>query len=117
MSSTDAHPKEADKDVDKERQRTAGAISGGMFLIGLGVLMATGWWWPGIMVVIGLSSGAALIFRGKTWQGISTLAFFCGIAIVVEFMRRTDVDGAIIAATVLIGIGAIILLRTLFFRK
>jgi len=42
---TEAHP----KDVDKEKQRMAGGISGGIFLIGLGVLLATGWWWPGIM--------------------------------------------------------------------
>ena len=95
----------------------AGAISGGMFLIGLGALMATGWWWPGIMVVIGLSSGTALIFRGKTWQGITSLAFFCGIAVVVETVRRTDVDGVVIAAMILIGIGVITLLKALFFRE
>ncbi len=111
--STEAHP----KDVEKEKQRMASAISGGIFLIGLGVLLATGWWWPGIMVVIGLSSGAALIFRGKTWQGISSLAFFCGIAVVVEIVRRTDVDGVIIAAMILVGIGVIVLLKALFFRE
>jgi hypothetical protein len=110
---TEAHP----KDVDKEKQRMAGAISGGIFLIGLGILLATGWWWPGIMVVIGLSSGAALIFRGKTWRGIGSLAFFCGIAVFVEIVRRTDVDGVVIAAMILVGIGVIILLKALFFRE
>lgn len=94
----------------------AGSISGGIFLIGLGVLLATGWWWPGIMVVIGLSSGAALIFRGKTWRGIGTIAFFCGFALVVEILRRSDVEGVVIAAIVLIGIGVVIVLKTLFFR-
>jgi hypothetical protein len=111
--STEIHP----KDVEKERQRMASAISGGIFLIGLGVLLATGWWWPGIMVVIGLSSGAGLIFRGKTWQGISSLAFFCGIALVVEIIRRTDLNGVIIAAMILVGIGIIVLLKALFFRE
>ena len=110
---TEAHP----KDVDKEKQRMAGGISGGIFLIGLGVLLATGWWWPGIMVVIGLSSGAALIFRGKTWRGIGTLAFFCGFAVIVEIVRRTDVDGVVIAAMILVGIGVITLLKALFFRE
>ena len=85
---TETHP----KDVDKEKQRMAGAISGGIFLISLGILLATGWWWPGIMVALGLSSGAALIFRGKTWQGIFSLAFFCGIAVVVEIVRSTDIS-------------------------
>jgi hypothetical protein len=110
---TETHP----KDVDKEKQRMAGAISGGIFLISLGVLLATGWWWPGIMVAIGLSSGAALIFRGKTWAGIGSLAFFCGIAVVVEIVRRTDVDGVVVAAMILIGIGVIILLKAVFFRE
>ena len=110
--SAEAHP----KNVDKEKQRMAGAISGGIFLISLGILLITGWWWPGIMAAIGLSSGAALIFRGKTWRGIGTLAFFCGIAVVVEIVRRTDVDGLVIAAMILIGIGVITILKTLFFR-
>jgi hypothetical protein len=110
---TETHP----KDVDKEKQRMAGAISGAIFLIGLGVLLLTGWWWPGIMVVIGLSSGAALIFRGKIMRGIGSLAFFCGIAVIVEIVRRTDVDGLVIAAMIIIGIGVIILLKALFFRE
>ena len=110
---TETHP----KDVDKEKQRLAGAISLAIFLISLGVLLATGWWWPGIMVAIGLSSGAALIFRGKTWAGIGSLAFFCGIAAVVEIIRRTDVDGVFVAAMILVGIGVIILLKAVFFRE
>ena len=110
---TETHP----KDVDKDKQRMAGAISVAIFLISLGVLLLTGWWWPGIMVAIGLSSGAALIFRGKTWQGIGSLAFFCGIAVVVEIVRRTDVDGVVVAAMILVGIGVIILLKALFFRE
>jgi len=104
------------KEQSKEKQRQASALSGGIFLISLGVLIVTGWWWPGIMVAIGLSSGAALIFRGKTWQGIGTLAFFCGIAVIVEIARRTDVDGAIVAGMILVGIGVIILLKAFLFR-
>jgi hypothetical protein len=110
---TETHPKE----VDKEKQRLAGAISGGIFLISLGILLLTGWWWPGIMVAIGLSSGAALIFTGKTWQGVGSLLFFCGIAVAVEIVRRTDVDGVVVGAMILVGIGVIILLKALFFRE
>ena len=111
--SSETYPKEENKD----KQRMAGGISGGIFLISLGVLLATGWWWPGIMVAIGLSSGAALIFRGKTWAGIGSLTFFCGFAVIVELVRRTDVDGAVVAAMVLVGIGVIVLLKALFFRE
>ena len=67
--------------MDKKKQ--ASAISGGIFLISLGVLIITGWWWPGILIAIGLSGGAEQIFRGKTWQGIGTLAFFCAIPIAI----------------------------------
>lgn len=33
-----------------------GAISGGIFIIGLGVLWYFDWWWPGILVLVGLMS-------------------------------------------------------------
>ena len=104
------------KSTDKDRQRLAGAISGGIFLISLGVLLFTGWWWPGIMVAIGLASGAALIFRGKTWQGILSLAFFCGIAVVVEIVRSTDIPGVIVGAFILVGIGVIVLVKAFILR-
>ncbi len=103
--------------VDKDKNRLASGIAGGIFLISLGVLLVTGWWWPGIMVALGLSSGAALIFRGKVLGGIVSLLFFCGIAIFVEILRTTDVSGVTIGAFILVGIGVIILVKALFFRE
>jgi len=105
------------KSTDKDQARMAGAISGGIFLISLGILLVTGWWWPGIMVALGLSSGAALIFRGKVLGGIVSLVFFCGIAVAVELIRTTDVSGVVIGAFILIGIGIIVLVKALFFRE
>jgi hypothetical protein len=102
--------------VDKEKKRIGDGISGGIFLISLGVLLYTGWWWPGIMVAIGLSSGASLIFRGKIWQGIGSLVFFCGIAVAVEIVRTTDVSAVLIGAFILIGIGVITIAKVFFFR-
>ena len=61
--------------------------------------------------------GAALIFRGKTWQGIGSLVFFCGIAVVVEIVRATDVSSVVIGTFILIGIGVIILVKALIFRE
>ena len=52
--------------MDKEKKARASGISGGILLIGLGILLFSGWWWPGIMFAIGLSAGAELVFRGKT---------------------------------------------------
>jgi hypothetical protein len=107
---------EETESTDQEKKRMARAISGGIFLISLGVLLVTGWWWPGIMVALGLASGAALIFRGNILGGIVSLVFFCGIAVAVELIRTTDVSGVVIGSFILIGIGVIVLVKALFFR-
>ena len=80
-------------------------------------MLVTGWWWPGIMVALGLTSGAALILREKVLGGIVSLIFFCGIAVAVELIRTTDVSGVVIGAFILVGIGVIILAKALFFRE
>ena len=69
---------DASNGANGDKQRMASAIWLGIFLIGLGVLLFTGWWWPGIMVVLGLAGCAALVFRGQTAKGIGTLALFWG---------------------------------------
>ena len=100
-----------------DRQRAASGISGGIFLISLGVLMITGWWWPGIMLALGLSGGAELIFRGKIARGIGTLVFFCSIPIIVAIVQATDIPWTFVGPLILIGIGAIILVRVFFLRE
>lgn len=103
--------------VGKDRKRMADGISGGIFLISLGVLLYTGWWWPGIMIALGLSSGASLIFRGRIWQGILSLAFFCGIPIAIWVINETQVSWNLVGAFILIGIGVITIAKVLFFRE
>lgn len=41
---------------------------GGVFLIGLALLFLTGWWWPGIMFVIGAAIIARVYAEGHDWQ-------------------------------------------------
>ena len=94
----------------------ASAISGGIFLISLGVLIITGWWWPGILIAIGLSGGAELIFRGKVARGIGTLAFFCAISIVIWIIQATRIPWTIVGPLVLIGIGVISLVKAFYLR-
>jgi len=98
------------------KQRKASAISFGIFLIGLGALLFTGWWWPGIMVVLGLASGAELIFRGQTARGIGALAFFWGIAFIVIIIRVVNVPWGVVGPLILIGIGVIVLVKAFFLR-
>ena len=100
-----------------DKQRTASAIWLGIFLVGLGVLLYTGWWWPGIMVILGLAGCAALIFRGQTAKAIGTLALFWGIAIIAIIVQEMEVPWAIVGPLVLIGIGVIVLVKAFFLRE
>ena len=99
------------------KKRMASAISGGIFIVSLGVLLITGWWWPGIMIAIGLSGGAELIFRGKIMGGIATLAFFCGIPIAIAVAQRIDIPWTAVGGLFLIGAGAISLVKVFFLRE
>lgn len=101
---------------EKTRKQRGDAISGGIFLISLGVLMFTGWWWPGIMIALGLSSGAGLIFRGKIWQGILSLAFFCSIPVAIWIINQANIPWSLVGAWVLIGIGVIVLVKAFILR-
>jgi hypothetical protein len=104
-------------DTDKPKKRRASGISGGIFLISLGVLLFTGWWWPGIMFAIGLAGGAELLFQGKTARGLGTLAFLCAIPIVIWIIQETKIPWSVIGPLFLIGIGIIILVKTFYLRE
>jgi len=99
-----------------DRRKQASAISGGIFLIGLGVLLFTNWWWPGIMVVIGLAGCAELVFRGQIWRGVGTLVFFLAIPTVLWIIQVTPIRWEIAGPLILIGIGVIILVKAFFLR-
>jgi hypothetical protein len=90
------------------RNRTP-SISGGVFLIGLGILVYTGWWWPGILLVIGLASSAELILRGKYVAALTTFSFFAAIPLVVS----ADIPWHIMGPFILIAMGASAIFRSL----
>jgi hypothetical protein len=100
-----------------DRKARSSNISGGIFLIGLGVLAFTNWWWPGIMLVIGLSGGAELIFRGETLKGLGTILFFSAFPIIWEIVQRTDISWAIIGPFILIALGVITLLKGFVWKR
>lgn len=103
--------------VDKDMKRRASGISGGIFLISLGILLFTGWWWPGIMFAIGLSGCAELVFRGKIIRGIGTLAFFGAIPIVVWIIQETHIPWSIVGPMILIGVGIIALVKSFYLHE
>jgi len=103
--------------MDKIKKDRASGISGGIFLISLGILLFTGWWWPGIMFAIGLSAGAELVFRGKIVRGIGTLAFFCAIPIGIWIIQEVEIPWSLVGPLVLIGVGVIVLVKAFYLRE
>ena len=95
------------------RERTRNGITGGLLLIGIGVLIFTGWWWPGIMVVLGIAIGAGLVFRGRYLAGLVMAAIFFAIPL----LTQTDIPWNLFAPMVLIGSGAVVLVKAFVLRE
>ena len=81
-------------------------VAGGLILIGIGVLLITGWWWPGIMVVIGVALAAEWWLSGATREAIAVLGIFLAIPVGIALMTSIDIPWLWVIALVLIGIGA-----------
>ena len=66
-----------------------GGITGGLFLLGIAVLAVTGWWWPGILVVIGCTSLISGLVSGTgsapRWAGLQGALFMFGLAVIAQF--------------------------------
>ena len=45
-----------------------GGLQGGIWLIGIAVLAVTGRWWPGIMVLVGISALVGTLRSGGSWE-------------------------------------------------
>jgi hypothetical protein len=84
------------------RRNRIPSVSGGIFLIGLGILVFTSWWWPGILLVIGLASSAELILRGKYLAALISFGFFATIPLLVS----TNIPWRIMGPFILITLGA-----------
>lgn len=63
------------------KKENASQISGGVFLVGLGMLFLTGWWWPGIMFVIAASIIAGTMAEGKPLSQATGAFWLIGIGV------------------------------------
>jgi hypothetical protein len=82
-------------------------------LIGIGVLIFTGWWWPGIMVVLGIAIGAGLAFRGRYLAGVVVAAIFFAIPL----LTQTEIPWNLFAPMILIGLGGVVLVKAFVLRE
>lgn len=63
----------------------ADQVSGGVFLIGLALLFMTGYWWPGVLFVIGASSMARGVAEGRDWYSVPGGLWMIGLGLVFAF--------------------------------
>jgi hypothetical protein len=82
------------------------ALVGGIWLIGLGVLFATRFWWPGIMFIIGIAAIVQCWVRGHPLYAMH--AGFWAILIGVWALFKFNM------AFFFIGLGAYVILSALF---
>ncbi|MDX1302847.1 hypothetical protein [Photobacterium sp.] len=58
--------------------RTSGrdGASSGIFLIGFGLLYLTGWWWPGLLILLAVTGLADIIMSGNWKDAAKTAVVF-----------------------------------------
>jgi hypothetical protein len=108
----------------RRRDDRKNGVTGGILLIGLGVLLYTEWWWPGILIVLGVAFGAGLAFRGKYVPAVVVALISFTLAFFAQYMVPWDLAGRIALVTkrakwglagpiALVAIGIIILANAL----
>ena len=48
-----------------DKRENAAQVSGGVFLVGIGMLFLTGWWWPGVLFVGAATMIARTLAEGR----------------------------------------------------
>jgi hypothetical protein len=86
------------------------SITGGVFLIGLGMLVLTNWWWPGIMLVIGAAAAAEMVRRGNI-AAATTFIGFAAIPLGIALLSAINIPWLPVGAFVLIALGLLSLAR------
>lgn len=66
-------------------KRKADAISNGIFLICLGILIYTGAWWPGILLALFATLGIRQYLTGRMYDLVVTTILLLGLYFIVFF--------------------------------
>lgn len=98
------------KHYHKHSQSNNTNLGGGIFLIGLALLFMTGWWWPGIMFVIGASIIGNTVAEGDDWRNATGAFWVIGIGIIFGFSSIFGgFDWGSLWILMLFGIGALMI--------
>ncbi len=97
-------------------QTRRSSVAGGLMLLGIGVLLVTGWWWPGIMLVIGVAGAAERVLeRRYTAAGIIAVIFI-GVPLLISAADHINIPGTWVAGLLVAGLGVTVLIRALTRR-
>jgi hypothetical protein len=81
----------------------ASQLSGGIFLIGLGLLFVSGYWWPGILFVIGAGILAQGMAEGRSWYACQGAFWMIGLGIWFALGSSIGVLFVLLGVSVLFG--------------
>ena len=84
-------------------QRRASAIISATWLFGLAALFATGYWWPGVMFLIGATSIIEGFVRGQGWYALQAGLWAIGIGVWAAFDFSLVVLFVVLGCSVLLG--------------
>lgn len=96
-----------------EQYKFREGITGGLFLIGLGVIFLANWFWPGILVVIGIAAVSDLVLRGRYSEAIVPALIFFGIPLLVV----ANIGWHIYGPVLLITLGLVVLAKNLLLGE
>lgn len=83
-------------------QQRANAIIGATWLFGIAALFYTGFWWPGILFVVGVSSIIEGLVRGQGWYAFQGGLWAIGIGVWAIFDFRLAVLFVLLGCSVLL---------------
>ena len=84
---------------------TKSIVLGGIMLIGIGMLILTDWWWPGIMLVIGSAIAAERYLHGQVRQAITSFVLCLAIPLAIALSQHIDVPWNLTGAFLFIALG------------
>lgn len=88
-------------------------VAGGIILVGLGLLLITGWWWPGIMLVLGVAFAAERLMQGRFRAAVVVAVVFIGIPVAISAAQHIHIPATWVVGFVLAGLGVSVLARAL----
>ena len=93
-------------------KKKAHAISNGIFLISLGILILTNAWWPGILLALWASMATRQFLTGRVYYAMLTSLILLGLFFVTLFKFHDY-----LAPVILVVSGIFLIVKEYFFEE